>query len=286
MGGFMREIDTSLEAIVDWALREDIGPGDVTTESIVPSDLRCAAVLLAKADGVLSGMKVFCAIFERLGADCVYAEQKSDGCAFRRGDVLARFTGPARPILTGERTAVNFVQHLSGVATLTAAYVEAVRGLPVKICDTRKTTPGLRALEKEAVRHGGGHNHRFALYDGVLIKDNHIVAAGGIGPAVRLARERAHHLLKIEVEASNLSQVREALDAGADAILLDNMDLDTLRTAVRLAKDSGALLEASGNVTLERVRAIAETGVHVISAGALTHSARAIDISLELSWPS
>jgi nicotinate-nucleotide pyrophosphorylase (carboxylating) len=198
------------------------------------------------------------------------------------GDRIATVRGPARALLTGERVALNFLQHLSGIATRTARFVKLVEGTGASIVDTRKTVPGLRALAKYAVRAGGGHNHRFGLYDGVLIKDNHIQAAGGITAAVQGARRLAPHLLKIEVEVESLQQVREALAAGADILLLDNMDLETLRDAVRLCKGR-ALTEASGGVSEETVRAIAETGVDLISVGALTHSVTALDISLDFA---
>jgi nicotinate-nucleotide pyrophosphorylase (carboxylating) len=264
------------------ALREDVGGDDITTRLTVDPDRRCRAVLLAKSDGVLSGVMPFWMVFDELGAEVDVERVMVDGAAFTKGDTITEFAGIAQRVLTGERTALNFLQHLSGIATLTARYVKAVAGLPVHITDTRKTTPLFRRLEKEAVVHGGGHNHRHALYDGILIKDNHIRAAGGVGEAVRRARSGAHHLMKIEVEVTTLAECDEALAAGAEAILLDNMDAATMRKAVARGKGRGVTFEASGGVNLETVRGIAETGVNVISIGALTHSAPAADVSLEI----
>jgi nicotinate-nucleotide pyrophosphorylase (carboxylating) len=265
------------------ALREDVGGDDITTRLTVDPDRRCNAVLLAKSDGVLSGVMPFWMVFDEVGAevDIDITKAMVDGTSYARGDAITEFTGLARPVLTGERTALNFLQHLSGIATLTHRFVEAVAGLPVRITDTRKTTPLFRRLEKDAVRHGGGHNHRRALYDGILIKDNHILAAGGVTAAVERARAGAHHLMKIEVEVTTLDECDEALAAAADAILLDNMDPATMREAVKRGAGRGVTFEASGGVTLETVREIAETGVNVISVGALTHSAPAADVSLE-----
>ncbi|HNR34164.1 MAG TPA: carboxylating nicotinate-nucleotide diphosphorylase [Candidatus Hydrogenedentes bacterium] len=273
-------MNKSLKRLVMEALEEDIGHEDITTNRTVPAHTRCRARLVAKQDGVLSGMGVF-----RLAFDCMKAriedwQAVSDGARFTRGDELASFKGDARAVLTAERTALNFLQRLSGIATLTARYVAAVEDLNVRICDTRKTTPLMRRLEKEAVVHGGGSNHRFNLFNGILIKENHIRAAGGIGAAVYNASGGAHHLMKIEVEVSNLDEFDEAIRAGADAIMLDNMSLNDMREAVRRARDHHVVIEASGNASLENIRAIAETGVHIISVGALTHSAPAADLSL------
>ncbi len=270
----------SVKGLVRRALEEDVGREDLTTALTVPAEARCRAVLTAKQSGVLSGMEAFRAVFDRLQAEVTEWEACADGTAFGPGDVLASFTGKSRAVLTGERTALNFVQHLSGVATLTAQFVKAVEGTGTRICDTRKTTPMLRTLEKRAVVHGGGTNHRRALYDGILIKENHIAAAGGIAVALAKARAGAHHLMKIEIEVRSIEEFEEAVTAGAEAVLLDNMSLGDMREAARRAKGRGIVLEASGNVTLERVRAIAETGVNIISAGALTHSAPACDVSL------
>lgn len=266
--------------IVKKALKEDIESGDITTALTVPPDSRCAATLVAKEAGVLSGIEVFRHVFGRLEAKIDGWETPSDGTLFEAGDLIAQFEGETAAILTGERTAMNFLQHLSGVATLTKAFVDAVDGLDVKICDTRKTMPLLRAFEKAAVLHGGGTNHRFNLSDGILIKDNHVAAAGGVAVAVRKARQNAHHLMKVEVEVASLEDLQEAIDGGADVILLDNMRLDQLRAAVEDTRGRNVVLEASGNITLDNVREVAETGVDIISVGALTHSAPAVDLSL------
>lgn len=270
-------------SLVREALNEDIGQGDITTNATVPVNVRCKARLYAKQDGILSGITMFRAVFDELEAGIQDWDALVDGAQFTVGQDLAVFTGVTRAILAGERVALNFVQRLSGVATFTATFVNEVSDLGVRICDTRKTTPLMRNLEKQAVIHGGGSNHRFALFDGVLIKENHITAAGGVTQAVNRAVKGTHHLMKIGVEATNLEQLREALDCGADAVLLDNMSLEDMRAAVEMSKGHKVVLEASGNVNLKRLRAIAETGVHVISIGALTHSAPAIDISLEIA---
>lgn len=270
----------SVRRLVRKALAEDIGQEDVTSRCTVPCDARCRARLLAKQDGVLSGIEAFRMAFECMQAEIAAWEALTDASALVVGDVVATFEGATRAVLTAERTALNFLQHLSGVATLTAKYVAAVRGLDVRICDTRKTTPLLRRLEKAAVVHGGGTNHRHTLFDGVLIKENHIAAAGGIAQAVRAVREGVHHLMKIEVEVTSLDEFDEAVIAGAEVIMLDNMGLDLMREAVRRAQGTRIVLEASGNVRPDTIRAIAETGVHVISVGALTHSAPAVDLSM------
>jgi nicotinate-nucleotide pyrophosphorylase (carboxylating) len=276
-------MELALTAIVDLALAEDIGGGDVTSEATIPADAWSRATFVAKAPGVLSGLEAAALVFARVDPAIRFTPALRDGDRLTPGATIATVEGPARSLLAGERVALNFLQRLSGVATATASFVEAVAGTNARIVDTRKTTPGLRALEKAAVQHGGGHNHRIGLSDGVLIKDNHLAAVGGpnrVAKAVRLARERAPHTLRIEVEVTTLVELDEALAAAADVVLLDNMTLDQMRQAV--ATNAGrALLEASGGVTLESVRAIAETGVDIISSGALTHSAPAVDISLE-----
>lgn len=282
MNGDRESEPRGLRRMVRTALSEDVGGDDITTRLTVDPDRRCRAVLMAKCDGVLSGVMPFWMVFDELGAEVDIQRVMVDGTPFGKGDTITEFTGIAQRVLTGERTALNFLQHLSGVATLTARYVAAVAGLPVRITDTRKTTPLFRRLEKEAVAHGGGHNHRHALYDGILIKDNHIRAAGGVGEAVRRAKAGAHHLMKVEVEVTTLEECDEALAASADAILLDNMDAATMRKAVAKGASRGVTFEASGGVNLTSVRAIAETGVQVISIGALTHSAPAADVSLEI----
>ncbi len=269
------------EPIVQRALQEDLGRGDVTTLLTVPEGIEATGEILAGQPGVLAGMPVAQRVFHLLDPRVRLEPLVKEGQHFDTGMVLAEVHGEARALLMGERVALNFLQRLSGIATLTARFVEMVQGLPVRICDTRKTTPGLRYLERYAVRVGGGYNHRFALDDAVLIKDNHIAVCGGISEAIQRVRRSLPHTMKIEVECATLAQVQEALDAGADILLLDNMPLDLLQEAVRLAKGR-AFLEASGGVRLENVRQIAETGVEAISIGALTHSAPAIDIKLEL----
>jgi nicotinate-nucleotide pyrophosphorylase (carboxylating) len=270
--------------IVRLALAEDIGTGDITTETTVPSDLGATGVFLAKSSGVLSGLAAVREVFRQVDARVEVTSLRADGERFAAGDHLATVRGPARGMLSGERVALNFLQRLSGVATATARYVEAVQGTRARIIDTRKTTPGMRLLEKAAVRHGGGFNHRVGLSDGVLIKDNHLAAIGGhdrIQRAVTAARRQAPHTLKVEVEVTSLDELTMALEAGADVIMLDNMNLATMAEAVRRA-GGRALLEASGGITLESARAVAETGVDLISVGALTHSSPALDISLEI----
>lgn len=257
-------------------LAEDIGSGDVTTTALVDEDATCKAVVLAKETGVVCGLDVAASVFAELGVD--FEPLVAEGSAVE-AEPIAEVEGLARGVLTGERVALNLIGHLSGVATLTRRYVDAVAGTGATILDTRKTTPGLRALEKHAVTVGGGTNHRLGLDDGLLIKDNHLRLVGGITSAVN--RARAATGLPVEVEAETLAQVEEAVEAGADTILLDNMTLDELREAVGLVAGR-AKLEASGGVTLDTVRAIAETGVDFVSAGALTHSARSLDVSLEV----
>jgi len=269
----------TLERIVHSALAEDIGAGDVTTEATVPADTVGTADLLVKERGVVCGLRAAEAAFLALDPDMRFEALAREGDLVEPPATVARVTGSQRAILTGERVALNFVGRLSGIATLTRRYVDAVEGTGAAVLDTRKTTPGLRALEKHAVASGGGRNHRFGLDDAILIKDNHLRAAGSITAAVELVRAASD--LSIEVECDTLDQVGEALDAGVGAILLDNMTLDQLREAVALVRRR-ARLEVSGGVTLDTIRAIAETGVDEISVGALTHSARSLDVSLEL----
>jgi nicotinate-nucleotide pyrophosphorylase (carboxylating) len=270
-----------LDRLIDLALEEDLGPGDVTTQALIPPELQGEAEIRAKETLVVAGLPVAARVFQKLDATLVWAAELDDGQEAAPSQVLARLTGPVAAILTGERVALNFLQHLSGIATFTRTMVAQVAGSAAALVDTRKTTPGWRVLEKYAVRLGGGRNHRLGLYDGVLIKNNHLAAVGSISAAVRQARERAHHLLEIEVEVTNLKGLNEALDAGADLILLDNMDDATLRRAVELARGR-AKLEASGSMTRERLPQAAATGVNFISMGALTHSAPAVDIHLRL----
>jgi len=269
-----------VERIVKNALAEDIGSGDITTALTVPAFARADAVITAKASGVLAGVEVAQAAFAAADPRIIFEPMLEDGAEIEPGGTIANVQGGAAGILKAERVALNFLQRLSGIATLTAKYVAAVAHTKAKITDTRKTTPGLRVLEKYAVAVGGGRNHRFGLYDGILIKDNHIAAVGGIAAAVAAARAHAPHTLKIEVEVRNLEEMAEAMDAGADVLLLDNMPIEMLKKAVETAVGK-VILEASGNVTLDNAAAIAETGVDLISVGALTHSAQALDMSLE-----
>ncbi|MCC6446508.1 MAG: carboxylating nicotinate-nucleotide diphosphorylase [Armatimonadetes bacterium] len=263
------------------ALREDIRSGDITTESVIPPGLMGRAEIRAKEKGILCGLPVAARAFALVEPEVRCDVLLPEGAELSPGDTPMRMSGPVRGILIGERVVLNFLQRLSGIATKTARFVRLVEGYPVRIVDTRKTTPGLRLLEKYAVRVGGGQNHRFALDDGVLLKDNHLAAAGSIHEAVRQARLRAPHTMKIEVEVETLEQLREALDAGADIVLLDNMDADTMARAV--SQTAGrALLEASGGINEETAREIAATGVDILSIGGLTHSARALDLSLEI----
>jgi nicotinate-nucleotide pyrophosphorylase (carboxylating) len=272
-------LSPAVDRLIRIALDEDIGPGDVTTAATVTPGTSARAELVAKEEFVLAGIDIARRVFAVLDTQIAFERMMADGQTVKRGQVLAWLKGEAAGLLQGERVALNLLQRLSGVATLTAAFVGAVAGTGATIVDTRKTTPGLRALEKYAVRVGGGGNHRMALYDGVLIKENHIAAAGGIPMAVSRARRNVPHTLKIEVEVRDLVEVAAALEAGADILLLDNMDLAQLRAAVELVAGR-AVCEASGGVSLDTVRAIAETGVDLISVGALTHSYRAVDISM------
>jgi nicotinate-nucleotide pyrophosphorylase (carboxylating) len=273
-------MDRTHKDLIERALAEDIGSGDVTTEATVPSDSTSTAVMLAKQDLVLAGLDVARAVFQQLDPVIQFLPHAKDGDRIRAGTEIAQLSGNTRSLLKGERVALNLLQHMSGIATLTAEYVEKLNGLSVQLLDTRKTHPGLRQLEKYAVRTGGGTNHRMGLYDMVLIKDNHIAACGSITQAIENARKKAGSL-KIEVETSTLGEVREAVVAQADIIMLDNMSIEMMREAVKLINHQ-ALVEASGNVTLETVRAIAETGVDLISCGSLTHSAPAADISMKI----
>lgn len=274
------DLKQAIDVAIDAALREDMPEGDVTSESTIPVDARSEAFFLAKEEGVLAGLDVASRVFAKIDPSVIFIERFRDGAAFHQGDKLARVKGPTIVLLKGERTALNFLQHLCGVATATRRFVEAIAGTKTRILDTRKTTPGLRLLEKYAVRTGGGTNHRISLSDMVLIKDNHLRFVGSVGEAVRRARSRIRPGIRIEVEAGSLLQVREALAAGVDMIMLDNMPLETMKQAVALAHGR-VPLEASGNMTLDRVRAVAETGVDFISVGSLTHSAKAVDISMD-----
>jgi nicotinate-nucleotide pyrophosphorylase (carboxylating) len=265
-------------------LAEDIGRGDVTTNTVVPGDVFGRARMEAREPCVVAGMAVAALCFkltaERFDGMLEFKEVVADGGRVEAGEVLARIEGPLAPILTAERTALNLLARLCGVATITSRYVDAVVGTKTKIVDTRKTTPGMRSLQKYAVTVGGGSNHRFGLDDGILIKDNHLVAAGGVTEALTRARSGAPHGLRVEVEVATLEELKEALDGGAEAILLDNMSPDTVAEAVRI-NEGRALLEVSGGINLDTVRSYAMTGVDLISVGALTHSAPSIDLALE-----
>lgn len=273
--------DPHLAALVDLALAEDIGSGDVTTDALFGSKSRASASLVAREKLVVSGLEVAGWVFARLDAGCVFKAATREGAQVRPGGVLARVSGPVRALLSAERTALNFLRHLSGIATLTRAYADELRSSKCRLLDTRKTTPGLRTLEKAAVRAGGGFNHRMGLFDGAMIKDNHIVAAGSIRAAVDALRAKLPPTVKIEVECDNLGQVRKALRAGADIIMLDNMSIDKMKKAVALV-DGRAATEASGGLELSGLRRVAAAGVDYISVGALTHGARSVDISMEL----
>lgn len=272
----------SLDPLIELAFEEDIGIGDITTDATVPPTQKGIGVLLAKSDGIVAGLPVAERVFEKLDPTLTFRALVKDGDAVVAGTPIAEVQGSAKTILIGERTALNFLQRLSGIATFTAQFVEAVAGYDTKIVDTRKTAAGWRAAQKYAVRVGGAQNHRFGLYDGVLIKDNHIVAAGGIGNAVQRARQIVPHTAKIEVEVETVEQVDEALEAGADILLLDNMPPGIMQRVVQEVSNR-AVTEASGGITLDSVKSVAATGVDFISVGALTHSAMPMDISLNLT---
>ena len=272
----------STEDLIDLALKEDIGPGDITTDNIVPADDKGKGIIVAKQDLVIAGLKVAEKVFNALEPTVLFTSTVKDGDRVAKGATVVTIEGTLRSLLKGERTALNFLQRLSGIATQARAYVETVSGTSVKLIDTRKTTPGWRVLEKYAVRVGGAYNHRMGLYDGVLIKDNHIAAAGGITQAVQQVRRAISHLVKVEVETTTPEEIREALTAGADIIMLDNMDLEQIRQAVGIIKNK-ALVEVSGGVTRERLNDLAQTGVDLISIGALTHSAVAVDLSMRIT---
>ena len=273
----------AIEQAVTRALDEDLGrAGDITAMATVPETTPARAVMVARQAGVIAGLPLAVATFQRLSPDLTIEAHVRDGATVTARTKVMTITGPARAVLSGERTALNFVGRLSGVATLTADYVQRTAGTKLRICCTRKTTPGLRALEKYAVRCGGGFNHRFGLDDAILIKDNHIAVAGGVRPVLERARTNIGHLVKVEIEVDTLAQLREALDTGlADVVLLDNMDIPTLTEAVKLARGR-VVLEASGGVTLGSIGEIAATGVDYVSSGALTHSAPNFDVALDI----
>jgi nicotinate-nucleotide pyrophosphorylase (carboxylating) len=273
----------AIDEAVTRALNEDLGrAGDMTSIATIPSGTRAHAVMVARQAGVIAGLPLAVAVFQRLSADINIQAHVHDGSAVAKGVHVLTISGPARTVLAGERTALNFVGRLSGIATLTADYVRHTSGTELRVCDTRKTTPGLRALEKYAVRCGGGFNHRFGLDDAILIKDNHIAVAGGVKAVLERARAHAGHLVKIEIEVDTIDQLREVLATGlADVVMLDNMDIPTLREAVKIA-DGRVVLEVSGGVTLSSIAEIATTGVDYVSSGALTHSAPNFDVALDI----
>ena len=276
--------ENQLNTLIDLALEEDIGGGDITSESLIPADLRAKTTLLAKGDGVLAGIDLAKLVFIKVDPELKFKVLLKDGTVLHSGDIIATVTGNARSLLKAERVALNFLQKLSGIATQTAEYVALIGDLPVEILDTRKTTPGMRLLEKYAVSMGGGRNHRFNLSDGMLIKDNHLATLRAHGMTLKeivtKAKQSAPAGIKVEVEVTNLKEVREAVAADADIIMFDNMSPAKMRAAVKLVP-AKILTEASGNINFRTVRAVAETGVNFISIGALTHSSKALDISLE-----
>ena len=280
----MRLSPKQIEEVVDRALAEDLGLGDATTEAIIPPGLHARGSIVARQPGILAGTQIVAAVFLRVDPSLHVDLLLQDGTRLAPGTEVVRVEGEATSILKAERTALNFLQHLSGIATVTSSYVEAVSGLPVRIVDTRKTTPGLRLLEKYAVTVGGGHNHRLNLADGILIKDNHLAALAAAGmtldDAVARAMQNAPHSLNVEVEVDTLEQAEEALAAGAGILLLDNMSLEDMRHVIEMARGR-AVIEASGGITVDRVRAVAEVGVDLISVGALTHSVPALYLALD-----
>jgi nicotinate-nucleotide pyrophosphorylase (carboxylating) len=274
------DMPSTVIQLLQHAIEEDIGYGDITTALLIPEESESRALYVAKANFVIAGFPFAREVFNILDQDTVFKTFFAEGAKVRRGDILGEVSGKTKTLLAGERVGLNILQRLSGVATLTSSFVDAVMGTDAKIIDTRKTTPCMRFMEKYAVRMGGGVNHRFGLFDGILIKDNHIEAVGSITKAVSLAKA-GHHLAKIEVEVENLNDLQEAIEAGADVIMLDNMSVNDMKEAVKIVQKR-VPLEASGNVSLQNVREIAETGVDLISVGALTHSVVAADISLKI----
>ncbi|MDX9785694.1 MAG: carboxylating nicotinate-nucleotide diphosphorylase [Desulfobacterales bacterium] len=271
----------AIDHLIEAALTEDIGHGDITTENLISPEMTGEGQIVAKEPCVLAGLEIANRVFTRLDDAIKISSSYRDGDPIHIGDVVLTARGSLQGLLIGERSALNFLQRLSGIATLTRTFADRLSGRKTRVVDTRKTTPGWRVLEKYAVRMGGGENHRTGLYDGVLIKDNHIAVCGGIGPAVKAARQRISHLVKIEVEASNLTEVQDALTAGADVIMLDNMVLPEIKEAVTLIQGR-ALVEASGNVTIDSLIPLADAGVDIISVGALTHSAKSVDLSMRI----
>jgi nicotinate-nucleotide pyrophosphorylase (carboxylating) len=276
------QVSPQIERLIRDALDEDIGAGDLATMATIAAELQGTGLFRAKKDGVVAGLVLLPRIFYFIDHNVAVRLLTNDGAAVSQGTVVAEAVGPVRALLLSERTALNFLQRLSGTATLTRKYVDAVKEFPCKVLDTRKTTPGLRTLEKYAVRLGGGMNHRIGLYDAALVKDNHIEATGSIADAVKAVRRHAPFMAKVEVETSNMQQVQEAIDAGADVIMLDNMSIAQMSEAVKLV-NKRAWVEASGGITLESIRQVAATGVDFISSGALTHSAPVVDFNMKIT---
>ncbi|HSQ83627.1 MAG TPA: carboxylating nicotinate-nucleotide diphosphorylase, partial [Desulfobacterales bacterium] len=264
------------------ALKEDIGSGDITTDNLIDPQLKGKGLIIAKESLVVAGLNVAKQVFQYLDSEVIFKSEYDDGDFVKKGDILVNVEGRLRALLSGERTALNFLQHLSGISTLVRSYVNEISDKNIRLVDTRKTTPGLRGLEKYAVRVGGAYNHRIGLYDGVLIKDNHIAAFGGIKKAIDHIRSQVSHLLKIEVEVSDLDQVKEALESKADVIMLDNMTIKQIKEATAFI-DNRAIVELSGGITKSDLKSLSDTGVDIISVGALTHSARCVDISMQIS---
>lgn len=271
----------SVDQLIDIALKEDVGTGDVTTEHLIPSQAKGQGAIVAKENLIIAGLDVAQRVFQRIDADVVFQSDFKDGSRVKKGQTVVNLSGRLNALLTGERTALNFLQRLSGIATNVQTYVSLLEGQKVKLLDTRKTTPGWRELEKYAVRTGGGTNHRMGLYDAVLIKDNHIAASGSISEAIKRIKAAVGDAMTIEVETTNMEEVHEALDAGAHIIMLDNMDLHQIKTAVTFV-NGRAKLEVSGGITQKHLADLADTGIDFISSGALTHSARAVDLSMRI----
>ncbi len=271
----------SIQSLIETALKEDIGSGDITTDNLVAPDAGGHGVIIAREKVVIAGLDIARRVFEQLDPKIIFKPECKDGDIVLNNGIILKVDGKLRSLLMGERTALNFLQHLSGIATYVRSYVNRLANKKVRLVDTRKTTPGLRVLEKYAVRVGGAYNHRMGLYDGVLIKDNHIAACGGITKAVKHIRNNVSHLIKIEIEVSSLNEVKEAVEAGADVIMLDNMDLDRIKQSVKYI-DGRALIEVSGRITIESLNRLADAGVDIISVGALTHSARSVDLSMRI----
>jgi nicotinate-nucleotide pyrophosphorylase (carboxylating) len=267
--------------LIDLALKEDYGSGDITTDNLIDPALSGIGEMIAKEPLVIAGIEIVKQVFNQIDPDILITANFKDGDFIQKGKTIIQLEGCMRALLIGERTALNFLQRLSGIATLVRSYVDILKNKKVRLVDTRKTTPGWRVLEKYAVRVGGGDNHRMGLYDGVLIKDNHIAACGGIQQAIEQIKNKISHLIKIEIEVSNLSEIKEAIHAGADIIMLDNMSIEQIKKAIKLI-DGKAIIEVSGNVTKNELPKLADTGVDIISVGALTHSARCVDISMKI----